>query len=148
VKVLLVDDQQPMRMLCRVNLELEGLDVSEAADGRAAIETARAERPDVILLDLMLPALDGWAVADELASDPATAGIPIVLLTAVGDRRLHREGLEAGALACLTKPFDPVGLAGYLREVAARAAAGESAALRDESLAAIERAQQAASAGG
>ncbi|HEV8688023.1 MAG TPA: response regulator, partial [Gaiellaceae bacterium] len=81
-KVLVIDDEAPIRLLCRVNLEAEGMDVSEAADGPSGLEKARAETPDVILLDVMMPGLDGWRVAEQLLDDPLTSGIPIVFLTA------------------------------------------------------------------
>ena len=68
-KVLVIDDEAPIRLLCRVNLEAEGMEVIEAADGPSGLETARAEAPDVILLDVMMPGLDGWRVAEELLDD-------------------------------------------------------------------------------
>ena len=68
-KVLVIDDEAPIRLLCRVNLIASGMEVLEASDGRAALELARQERPDLVLLDVMMPELDGWAVARELAAD-------------------------------------------------------------------------------
>jgi two-component system, OmpR family, alkaline phosphatase synthesis response regulator PhoP len=65
-KALVIDDEAPIRLLCRVNLEAEGMDVVEAGDGEAGLELARSERPDVILLDVMMPVLDGWQVAERL----------------------------------------------------------------------------------
>ena len=82
-RVLVIDDEAPIRLLCRVNLEAEGMQVLEAADGPSGLEKARAEEPDVVLLDVMMPGLDGWRVAEELLDDPRTASIPIVFLTAV-----------------------------------------------------------------
>ncbi|HET8606392.1 MAG TPA: response regulator [Gaiellaceae bacterium] len=131
-KVLVIDDNEAMRLLCRVNLELEGFQVLEAGDGDEGIDLARAELPDAILLDLLLPGLDGWEVLDELQADPRTEPIPVVVLTGVGDPGLRREGLDLGALAALSKPLDPTALPQLLRETIARAAAGESAALRRE----------------
>lgn len=132
-KVLVIDDNDATRLLCRVNLELEGFEVLEAADGHEGIDLARAELPDAILLDLMLPTLDGWEVLDELQNEPRTEPIPVVVLSGVGDPDLRREGLDLGALATLSKPLDPTALPEVLRETIARAAAGESAALREES---------------
>ena len=132
-KVLVIDDNDATRLLCRVNLELEGFEVLEAADGHEGIDLARAELPDAILLDLMLPTLDGWEVLDELQNEPRTEPIPVVVLSGVGDPDLRREGLDLGALATLSKPLDPTALPETLRETIARAAAGESAALREES---------------
>ena len=65
-RVLVVDDEAPIRLLCRVNLEAEDMEVLEAADGISGVETARSERPDVILLDVMMPGMDGWQVAESL----------------------------------------------------------------------------------
>jgi len=91
-RVLVIDDEAPIRLLCRVNLEAEGMEVLEAADGPSGLATARAETPDVILLDVMMPGLDGWRVAEELLDDESTQGIPIVFLTARAEPRdrLHR----------------------------------------------------------
>ena len=63
-KVLVVDDEAPIRLLCRVNLEAEKMEVLEAADGEAGVEIARTEKPDVVLLDVMMPGMDGWRVAE------------------------------------------------------------------------------------
>ena len=68
-RVLVIDDEAPIRLLCRVNLEAEGMEVLEAADGPTGLEEARREKPDVILLDVMMPALDGWRVAEHLLDD-------------------------------------------------------------------------------
>ena len=70
-RVLVIDDEAPIRLLCRVNLEAEGMQVLEAADGPTGLEKARAEKPDVVLLDVMMPGLDGWRVAEELLDDPS-----------------------------------------------------------------------------
>src|SRR5207253_3860364 len=81
-RVLVIDDEAPIRLLCRVNLEAEGMEVLEAADGPSGLEAARNSLPDVILLDVMMPGLDGWKVAEELLDDETTGAIPIVFLTA------------------------------------------------------------------
>ena len=86
-RVLVIDDEAPIRLLCRVNLEAEGIEVLEAADGPSGLEKARTEIPDVVLLDVMMPGLDGWRVAEELLDDERTAGIPIVFLTARAELR-------------------------------------------------------------
>ena len=88
VPVLVIDDEEPIRLLCRVNLEATGIQVSEAEDGKHRARTARAERPDVILLDVMMPGMDGWQVFDELRKDESTAEIPIVFLTGRAVTRL------------------------------------------------------------
>jgi DNA-binding response OmpR family regulator len=134
VQVLVIDDEAPIRLLCRVNLEAEGIDVLEAADGPSGLEKARAEIPDVILLDVMMPGLDGWRVAEELLDDERTTGIPIVFLTARAELRDRARGLDLGGVDYVTKPFNPVELAPLVRDLLARVAAGESDALRREKL--------------
>src|SRR4030088_2929151 len=81
-RVLVVDDEEGIRVLCRVNLELEGYEVLEAADGPTALELSRSKRPDLIFLDIMMPGMDGWEVLNELKADPETTAIPVVMLTA------------------------------------------------------------------
>ena len=80
--VLVIDDEAAIRLLCRVNLEAEKMEVVEAADGQTGLELARAEKPDAILLDVMMPGVDGWRVAEELLGDGDTSDIPIIFLTA------------------------------------------------------------------
>ena len=134
-RVLIVDDEAPIRLLCRVNLEAEKMDVVEASDGIAGLEAARRERPDVILLDVMMPGLDGWRVAEELLEDPDTKSIPIVFLTARAELRDQARGLDLGGLDYVTKPFNPVELAQTIREVISRVEGGERDELRRAKLA-------------
>jgi len=129
-RVLVVDDEAPIRLLCRVNLEAEGMEVIEAPDGPSGLEAVRRERPDVVLLDVMMPGLDGWRVAEELLDDPETSGIPIVFLTARAELRDRARGLDLGGLDYVTKPFNPVELAEQIREVIARVEGGEREELR------------------
>jgi DNA-binding response OmpR family regulator len=133
-RVLVIDDEAPIRLLCRVNLEAEGIEVLEAADGPSGLEKARAEIPDVVLLDVMMPGLDGWRVAEELLDDDRTAGIPIVFLTARAELRDRARGLDLGGVDYVTKPFNPVELAPLVRDLLRRVAAGERDALRREKL--------------
>ena len=123
-RVLIVDDEAPIRLLCRVNLEAEGMAVVEAADGLTGLETARSELPDVVLLDIMMPGLDGWAVAEALLDTPATCSIPIVFLTARADVHDRMRGYDLGGLAYVTKPFNPVELAPLIRDVIVHASGG------------------------
>src|SRR5436305_8883786 len=97
-KVLVIDDEAPIRLLCRVNLEAEGMNVIEAADGPSGVEKAREEGPDVILLDVMMPGLDGWRVAEELLDDDRTVGIPIIFMTARAEVRVRALGLDRGGV--------------------------------------------------
>ena len=133
-RVLVIDDEAPIRLLCRVNLEAEGMQVSEAADGPTGLEKARSERPDVILLDVMMPGLDGWRVAEQLIDDPGTRGIPIVFLTARAEFRDRAKGLDIGGVDYITKPFNPLELAPMVRDLLARIERGEREQLRREKL--------------
>ncbi|HET8606639.1 MAG TPA: response regulator [Gaiellaceae bacterium] len=130
----MIDDEAPIRLLCRVNLEAEGMDVLEAANGPSGLETAREQRPDVILLDVMMPGLDGWRVAEELLDDPSTAAIPIVFLTARAELRDRARGIDLGGVDYITKPFNPVELAPLVRGLLGRVDAGEREQLRREKL--------------
>jgi DNA-binding response OmpR family regulator len=134
MRVLVIDDEAPIRLLCRVNLEAEGIEVLEAADGPSGLEKARAEIPDVVLLDVMMPGLDGWRVAEELLDDDRTAEIPIVFLTARAELRDRARGLDLGGVDYVTKPFNPVELAPLVRDLLERVAKGERDALRREKL--------------
>jgi DNA-binding response OmpR family regulator len=131
---LVIDDEAPIRLLCRVNLEAEQMEVLEAADGPTGLETARAEIPDVILLDVMMPGLDGWRVAEELLDDERTQGIPIVFLTARAELRDRARGIDLGGVDYVTKPFNPVELAPLVRSLLARVSAGERDDVRREKL--------------
>ena len=133
-RVLVIDDEAPIRLLCRVNLEAEGMEVLEAADGPSGLATARAETPDVILLDVMMPGLDGWRVAEELLDDERTQGIPIVFLTARAELRDRARGIDLGGVDYVTKPFNPVELAPLVRSLLARVSAGERDDVRREKL--------------
>ena len=138
-RVLVIDDEAPIRLLCRVNLEAEGMQVLEAGDGPAGLEQARSRRPDVILLDVMMPGLDGWAVAEELIDDEDTRDIPIVFLTARAELRDRARGLELGGIDYVTKPFNPVELASLVRNLLRRVRAGEQADLRSEKIAELRK---------
>jgi DNA-binding response OmpR family regulator len=134
-RVLVIDDEEPIRLLCRVNLEAEGMVVLEARDGATGIETARAATPDVILLDVMMPGLDGWSVAEELLDDPITEDIPIIFLTARAEVRDRARGLDLGGIEYVTKPFNPIDLAPLVRTLLDRVNRGEQDDLRREKLA-------------
>jgi len=133
--VLVVDDEAPIRLLCRVNLEAEGMRVLEASDGDSGLETARTGRPDVILLDVMMPGRNGWEVAEELLSDEATSHIPIIFLTARAEVRDRAKGIDLGGVDYVTKPFNPVELAPLVRELIHRVDLGEREDVRREKIA-------------
>src|SRR5437868_7887353 len=114
--VLVIDDEAPIRLLCKVNLEAEGMDVLEAADGPTGLNAARASTPDVVLLDVMMPGLDGWQVAEQLLQDERTNEIPIIFLTARAEFRDRARGLDIGGVDYVTKPFNPLELAPLVRD--------------------------------
>jgi DNA-binding response OmpR family regulator len=134
-KVLVIDDEAPIRLLCRVNLEAEKMDVLEAADGESGLEIARTEKPDVVLLDVMLPGMDGWQVAERLVEDEATSLIPLVFLTARAELRDRARGLELGGVDYITKPFNPLELAPVIEGLLERLRRGERDDLRREKIA-------------
>jgi DNA-binding response OmpR family regulator len=134
LRVLVIDDEAPIRLLCRVNLEAEGMEVLEAADGPSGLEKARSETPDVILLDVMMPGLDGWRVAEELLDDERTEAIPIVFLTARAELRDRARGIDLGGVDYVTKPFNPVDLAPLVTDLLGRVERGERDDLRREKL--------------
>src|SRR3954471_15208934 len=131
-KVLVIDDEAPIRLLCRVNLEAEGMHVTEAPDGATGLDLARQNPPDVILLDVMMPGLDGWRVAEELLESENTNRIPIIFLTARAEFRDRARGLDIGGVDYVTKPFNPLELATNVRDLLARIEHGELDQLRGE----------------
>ncbi|MDO8365028.1 MAG: response regulator, partial [Actinomycetota bacterium] len=99
--VLVVDDEGPIREIVRRYLHADGIDVIEAADGVSAMERFVAHRPDVVVLDVMLPGLDGWTVIERLKADAATRHIPVHFVSALDE---SRRGRDLGAVGFLTKP--------------------------------------------
>jgi DNA-binding response OmpR family regulator len=134
-RVLVIDDEAPIRLLCRVNLEAEKMEVLEASDGPTGLEKARNEDPDVILLDVMMPGLDGWQVAEELLDNERTRQIPIVFLTARAEVRDRARGLDLGGIDYVTKPFNPLELAPLVRDLIERVDRGERDEVRREKIA-------------
>jgi two-component system alkaline phosphatase synthesis response regulator PhoP len=138
-RVLVIDDEQPIRLLCKVNLEAAGMSVLEAADGPSGLDEARSQRPDVVLLDVMMPGLDGWRVAEQLLDDERTSEIPIIFLTARAEFRDRARGLDIGGVDYVTKPFNPLELAPLVRDLLVRIERGERDELRGEKLAELRR---------
>jgi DNA-binding response OmpR family regulator len=114
--ILVVDDDPVIQKLLAVNFEMEGYRVVTAGDGVEGLERVASDHPDLVLLDVMMPRMDGLEVARRLKSDPVTAAIPILLLSAKAQSADVLGGLDAGADDYVTKPFDPLEL---LEKVAA-----------------------------
>ena len=112
-RILIVDDEDDIREVAQVSLELVGqYEVLTASSGRDGLRFARQERPDAILLDVMMPDMDGPATLAELRADPVTRDIPVVFLTARTQSAERGRLVLLGAAGILTKPFDPLTLAG------------------------------------
>ena len=126
-------------MLCRINLGAAGMQVLEAANGEEGLDLARREQPDLVLLDVMMPGLDGWSVARALAGDPRTREIPIVFLTARADAADRRRGQALGGVGYVVKPFDPVSIGELVEDVLGRVERGEREQLRSGLTAEAER---------
>jgi len=110
-RILIIEDQADIRRLIRWTLEFEGYEIHEASNGQAGLEQARAVRPELIMLDVMMPGgLDGFHVCAQLKADPALASIPVVMLTARSQQRDRDASDRAGANAFLAKPFSPLQL--------------------------------------
>jgi phosphate regulon transcriptional regulator PhoB len=120
-RVLIVEDEQDIRDLLVFHLEREGYHVTQCRSGAEALRLARAGPPDLVLLDLMLPEMDGLEVCRRLRQDPASQGLPIVMLTARRDEVDRVLGLELGADDYVVKPFSPRELVARIRAVLRRA---------------------------
>ena len=108
--ILVIDDDPDIVEIVRVNLEGAGYDVAVATDGASGLAAVRELQPDLIVLDVLMPELDGWQVLEALEKDPSTAGRPVIMLTCKGDDQDVLRGLAQGAVEYLTKPFYPENL--------------------------------------
>jgi two-component system, OmpR family, phosphate regulon response regulator PhoB len=125
-RVLIVEDEPDIRDLLAFHLERDGYQVATAATGTEALRQAARERPDLIVLDLMLPELDGREVCRRVRQDPATAAVPVIMLTAKGDEVDRVVGLELGADDYVVKPFSPREFLARVRAVLRRARPSET----------------------
>ena len=116
-RILVVDDDPVILRLIEVNLDLEGFDVVTASRGEDAIVKAAETSPDLILLDLMMPEMSGWELAERLQKQESSAGIPIVFLSARTQDDDRRRGEELGVAGYVTKPFDPADLVATIRKL-------------------------------
>lgn len=118
-KVLIVDDHADIRRLIRLTLEFEDVEVWEAADAPEALRVLERWRPDAMLIDVMMPGMDGVALCKSIRRNPVTSRIPVMFLTARGQAHDREEGFHAGANAYLVKPFSPLQLIQELDRVSA-----------------------------
>lgn len=133
-KILVVDDEPDVLLLCRVNLEFEGYEVAEAQDGESALEAVASEQPDLILLDVMMPGMDGWQVLAALKADPVSASLPVVMLTAKVQERDQIRGWTGGVSDYVTKPFNPIALSQAIKRALAPGGGEESERRRRQML--------------
>jgi DNA-binding response OmpR family regulator len=106
-RILAVDDEPHILKLVSFSLTQHGYEVIEATDGLSAVEVAETEQPDLILMDVMMPLLDGYGACERIKANPKTAHIPVVMLSAKSQVSEQAAGLERGALCYITKPFTP-----------------------------------------
>lgn len=114
---MVVDDEPMARTLLRLMLVRAGFEVVEAIDGYDALEKLKESPPDLIILDVMMPGMDGFAVCSNVRKEPATADVPIIMLSAKSDMSSVNEGMIAGATKYLTKPVSPENLTRHVRDI-------------------------------
>ena len=119
LKVLVCDDERHIVRLIKVNLERQGYQVVTAFDGKEGLEKVRAEKPDLCVLDVMMPYMDGFEVLKSIRRDPDTENLPVIMLTAKAQDKDVFEGYHYGADMYLTKPFNPMELVTFVKRIAA-----------------------------
>jgi DNA-binding response OmpR family regulator len=120
MKLLLVEDDPDIQVVARAALKRAGFTVAVASNGRAALQQAQADRPEVVLLDWMMPEMDGPEVCRRLKADPSTADIPVIFLTARSQQAEIARGMALGASGYIVKPFDALALGHQVREMLTR----------------------------
>ncbi len=136
LKVLVADDEPALRKLLKTNMELEGYETLEASNGAEVLECVERDNPDIILLDIMMPVMDGWEVMTALAANPEYEQ-KVILVSAKASDDAQLQGWELGADEYITKPFDLDALLRRVRDVAARSEA-ESEARRAEAISELQ----------
>jgi len=117
-KVLLAEDEEDIQKVAKMSLQFQGKwEVVIAGNGEECLKKVGQEHPDLILLDAMMPRMDGYETCRRLKADPATRHIPVIFLTAKAQESEIRKGLELGAIGYLVKPFDPMKLAAQIRQI-------------------------------
>lgn len=127
--ILVVDDEPALLRLMEFVLSKQGHTMLTATNGEEALEKVRAERPDLVVLDIMMPKLDGYHVAEALRADPEVSHIPIIMLSAKAQEEDIERGMEAGVDVYITKPFAPDEFAGIVAEHLAKRAGAASEAV-------------------
>ncbi|MBU4194204.1 MAG: response regulator [Actinobacteria bacterium] len=123
-KILLIDDEVPLLEVMKTNLEIEGYDVVTEMNGETGLVSAFVDEPDVIILDIMMPDIDGWEICQRLRSDPRTKYVSIIMLTALDEAHHVVKGFECGADDYLAKPFDNAELFARIKSVLTKASRG------------------------
>ena len=129
-KILIVDDEKQLVSLVSLHMKMSGYEVLSAKDGEEALTIAKEEAPDLIILDLMLPKMDGWEVCKRLRTESNIGDIPVIMLTARSEAGDKLKGFECGADDYVTKPFSPRELVARVKRVLARAEKGPSVPTR------------------
>lgn len=133
LKILVCDDERHIVRLIQVNLERQGYQVVTAFDGKEGLEKIRAEKPNLVVLDVMMPYMDGFEVLKTLRREPETEGLPVIMLTAKAQDKDVFEGYHYGADMYLTKPFNPMELVSFVKRIAdSQAGGGDSGSKRYE----------------
>jgi CheY-like chemotaxis protein len=120
-RVLVVDDDRATRILCTSVLQRDGFHVLEATNGQEGLELALDHAPDVVLLDISMPVLDGFGLAAALRADERTQDLPLIFVTAESDPLVKAKAFETGAHGFITKPFDPRIVSSFIHKLLARA---------------------------
>jgi CheY-like chemotaxis protein len=119
-RVLVVDDDPAIRLVCSTNLQLDGYQVLEAANGQEGLELALDHVPDVVLLEISMPVLDGFGLAAALQANERTRELPLIFLTTEVDPLIKAKAFETGAHAVITKPFEPRAVTSFIERVVAQ----------------------------
>ena len=124
-KILAVDDEKHIVRLVQINLQKEGYEVVTASNGREALERVASDKPDLIIMDVMMPEMDGFGALKILKADTATSGIPVIMLTAKAQDADVFQGWKSGADLYLTKPFNPQELLTFVKRIFQDQSGGE-----------------------
>lgn len=127
LKILVCDDERHIVRLIQVNLEKQGWNVVTAYDGKEGLEKVASEKPDLLVLDVMMPYMDGFEVLKSIRKDPGTEKLPVIMLTAKAQDKDVFEGYHYGADMYLTKPFNPRELVTFVKRIAQGGTNGDDA---------------------